>query len=287
VSRAWDGSAPPELPAYGLPGWMRLAVRGPLAVLWTLTMFGLFLLLRAVDRLLPGAGLAPWIVLAWARVALRLVGLRVRREGRAMHLPGAVVANHSSWLDIVTLQSCLRLFFVSKAEVRDWPGIGLVGRAIGTMFVERRPAEAQRQHAELHARLSRGDRMCIFAEGTSTDGRRVLPFKTSLFAVFVSPDLREKLWVQPVSLAYRAPAGLPSELYAWWGDMDFAAHLKDLLALSAGGEVVARFHAPLRVAEFPHRKALAEAAERAVRAGFEEARAAVPGAAALDVRGSH
>jgi lyso-ornithine lipid O-acyltransferase len=278
VSRAWDGSAPPALPAYGPAGRMRLAVRGTLALLWTLMMFGLFLLLRGVDRLL-GTGLAPWIVLAWARLALRLVGLSVRREGRAMHLPGAVVANHSSWLDIVVLQSCLRLFFVSKAEVRDWPGVGLVGRAIGTMFIERRPAAAQRQQAELHARLTRGDRMCIFAEGTSTDGRRVLPFKTSLFGVFVAPDLRDTLWVQPVSLSYRAPAGLPAELYAWWGDMDFANHLKNMLALSVGGEVVVRFQEPLRVADFPHRKALAETAERAVRAGFEAARETPPAVA--------
>lgn len=275
MTRPWDGAEPPALPAPGGLARLRLAVRGGLAVTWTAVMFALFLLLRGVDRLVqavlrrPAAALAPWIILAWARVALRLVGLTVRREGRAMHLPGAVVANHSSWLDIVVLQSCLRLFFVSKAEVRDWPGVGLVGRAIGTMFVERRPAEAQRQQAELHARLARGNRMCIFAEGTSTDGRRVLPFKTSLFAVFVAPDLRERLWVQPVSLVYRAPPGLPAEFYAWWGDMDFAAHLRDMLALSVGGDVLVRFHAPLKVADFPNRKALAEAAERAVRAGFE------------------
>jgi 1-acyl-sn-glycerol-3-phosphate acyltransferase len=178
------------------------------------------------------------------------------------------VANHSSWLDIVVLQRAVRVFFVSKSEVAGWPVIGLIGRAIGTMFIERRPVEAKRQQAVLYRRLKRGDLMCIFPEGTSTDGQRVLPFKSALFGVFFDPELHGRLWVQPVAIRYRAPEGQPATFYGWWGEMDFGAHLARVLALSRGGVVEVAFLEPLRAADFTGRKALAEAAQGAVEVAF-------------------
>lgn len=273
----WRETEPPGLPPRGPGGLLRLAVRAPAAALWLALMFALFLLLRCVDRaaqaiaLRPLPALAPWVVQVWAAGALVVLGVRLRRTGAPMAHPGAILANHSSWLDIVVLMRAARVFFVSKAEVEGWPAIGFIGRAIGTMFIERRPVEARRQTAALHARLKRGDRLCIFPEGTSTDGLRVLPFKSALFGVFFAPDLRPALWVQPVSLVYRAPPGLPASFYGWWGDMDFGAHLASVLALSRGGEVEVRFHPPLRAADFADRKALADAAGAAVRAGHRPA----------------
>jgi 1-acyl-sn-glycerol-3-phosphate acyltransferase len=207
------------------------------------------------------------VVQLWARGALVIHGLRVRIAGAAMAHPGALVANHASWLDIVVLMRATRVFFVSKSEVSGWPVIGFIGRAIGTMFIERRPVEARRQTEALHARLRRGDRLCIFPEGTSTDGAEVLPFKSALFGVFLAPDLHGALWVQPVSVRYRPRPGLPEAFYGWWGDMDFGSHLKAVLASSSGGVVDVAFHAPLRAADFANRKALADAACAAVRAG--------------------
>lgn len=269
----WREVEPPAPLAPGLAGWLRLGVRAPLAGLWLAGMFAVFLGARGIDvavraitlRSLPA--LAPWVVHAWAFGTLALLGLRFRRVGTPMAHPGAVVANHSSWLDIVVLMRAMRVFFVSKAEVSGWPGIGFIGRSIGTMFIERRPVEARRQTEALHARLKRGDRLCLFPEGTSTDGARVLPFKSALFGVFLAPDLQPTVWVQPVTLVYTAPEGLPARFYGWWGDMNFGAHLRDVLALSRGGTVEVRFHPALRAADFEGRKALADAACLAVRSG--------------------
>lgn len=274
MSAAWNDADAPVLPAPGLAGRLRLAVRAPLALLLTAAALGLFLLLRGFDRgarriarrRLPA--LAPFVVQGWGVLVLPLVGLRFRRIGVPMTHPGAMVANHASWLDILTLTRASRIFFVSKAEVADWPVIGRIARAVGSEFINRRPTEAKRQTEILHARLRRGDRLCLFPEGTSSDGQRVLPFKSSLFAVFLAPDLQPLLWVQPVSILYRPCPGLPADFYGWWGAMDFGAHLKAVLALSRRGEVLVCFHAPLRAADFPTRKALAARAESAVAADF-------------------
>ncbi|HET9069363.1 MAG TPA: lysophospholipid acyltransferase family protein, partial [Amaricoccus sp.] len=224
----------------------------------------------------PVSALGPAVVRLWAAQALPALGLGYRQRGEPMVGGGAFVANHSTWIDIVALQRAAAPFLVSKAEVRQWPVIGHIGRAIGTMFIDRRPAEAKRQEAELLARLARGDRMAIFPEGTSTDGLRVLPFKSALFGVFFAPELRDRIAVQPVSIAYRPRPDLPASFYGWWGEMDFANHLRDVMARSTGGVVELVFHPPLALADFPDRKALARAAEKAVRDGLEQAHSGAP-----------
>jgi 1-acyl-sn-glycerol-3-phosphate acyltransferase len=273
---SWNGAVPPELPAPGPLARLRQALRGGAAVVWLAGMFAVFLAARGIDLAARGImgrplpALAPFVLQAWAFGMVGLLGLRFRRVGAPMAHPGAVVANHAGWLDIVVMMRVMRIFFVSKSEVAGWPGIGTIGRAIGTMFIDRRPVEARRQTEALHARLKRGDRLCIFPEGTSTDGRRVLPFKSTLFAVLVAPDLKDRLWVQPVTIRYAPGRGLPPATHAWWGEMDFASHAARLLALPRGAEVSVTFHPALRAADFEDRKELAAAAEAAVRRGWAE-----------------
>lgn len=275
----WREAPPPPPQRPGPVGWLRLGLRAPAAALWLGLMFAVFLAARGLDlaaeaiarRPLPA--LAPWALRAWAFGALKLLGLRVHSTGTPMREPGAVVANHSSWLDIVVLMRAAPVSFVSKAEVEGWPLIGLIGRAIGTTFIERRAAEAGRQAAALAARLRQGDRLALFPEGTSTDGRQVLGFKSALFGVFFAPGPAGRLRVQPVSIRYRPAGDLPAEFYSWWSDMDFGAHLASVLALSRGGEVEVRFHPALRAADFADRKTLADAACAAVRAGHNGAAA--------------
>ncbi|HRO10420.1 1-acyl-sn-glycerol-3-phosphate acyltransferase [Amaricoccus sp.] len=271
----WNGAEPPELPPLTPGERVRLVVRGVWSAVALVVLFAVFLLLREVDLVAeriagrPVSAMGPAVVRIWAAQALPALGLAYVERGEPMRRGGAFVANHSSWIDIVALQRAAAPFLVSKAEVRSWPGVGQIGRAIGTMFIDRRPAEAKRQEAELLVRLARGDRMAIFPEGTSSDGQRVLPFKSALFGVFLAPGLHERVALQPVTIAYRPRPGLPAAFYGWWGEMDFASHLRDVMARSTRGTVELTFHPPLEVAGFAGRKALAQAAEAAVRAGFE------------------
>jgi 1-acyl-sn-glycerol-3-phosphate acyltransferase len=204
------------------------------------------------------------------RVVCRILGVRVAVTGEiAQQGPLLLAINHVSWIDIVVLSSVAPVSFVAKREVASWPFFGSLARLQRTVFVDR-----GRRHAtagsrdDMRERLMTGDIMVLFAEGTSGDGRSVLPFKSSLFAAAEIPGVL----VQPVSRAYRGHRNLPMTrrllpAYAWYGDMDLIPHL--LGALRNGPiEVTIVCHPPLSLNGELNRKALARHAEEQVRQGL-------------------
>ena len=269
MSMTWAGDAPPPHAPPGLRGWLRVARRATAMVVTILLGLTLLLPLRLIEG--PVFGLhrpwTPWITQAVCRLCLVWMGFGFHRSGRPMKQRGAIVANHSSWLDIFVLNASDRVHFVSKSEVAGWPGIGPLARATGTLFIARDPRQARHQAQLFEERLMAGQRLLFFPEGTSTDGLRVLPFKTTLFAPFFAETLHDVLHLQPVTVIYHAPAGTPDpRTYGWWGDMSFGAHLLSTLALPRQGRVEVVYHTPLRAADYDHRKKLAAAAETRVRA---------------------
>lgn len=270
MSVTWKSDAPPPVtPPISLTGWGLVVARGiPLA---TLVFGGLLILLvlRLFER--PVFGMArpvtPYVTVFVCRNALRIMGIGLKSSGRPMRGQGGVVANHSSWLDIFVLNAHGRVYFVSKSEVAAWPGIGWLARATGTVFIERNRAKAAEQSATFETRLNAGHQLLFFPEGTSSDGQRVLPFKSSLFAAFFAPQLRDVLMLQPVSLTYQAPEGADPRFYAWWGDMAFGPHLVRLLARGKQGGVTVAYATPIKVRDHANRKTLAQACEAEVRAG--------------------
>jgi len=264
---------PDDMPAetcITFAGWLRVAVRGLFLVLVLITGVLATVLLRAPERILFGLG-RPWtpFVTQWVcRLGLGILGIGLKTQGRPMKEPGAVVCNHLSWLDIFALNVRKRIYFVSKSEVAGWPGIGTLAKITGTVFIARDPRQAQQQKQVFEARLLAGHKLLFFPEGTSTDGMRVLPFKSTLFEAFFSPELRHKMHIQPVSLVYTAPQGQDARFYGWWGDMEFGPHLLKVLAQAPQGQVKIIYHPPVKVDDFPNRKALAAHVERVVRAGM-------------------
>jgi 1-acyl-sn-glycerol-3-phosphate acyltransferase len=228
-------------------------------VLWTLLAMGPYLILLACGW----RGCARY-ARAYFRVCTRLLGFRVVSRGAppCAARPALFIANHASYLDILILGSLLDACFVAKAEVAGWPGFGFLARIARTVFVERKRGGSARERDQLTRRLQAGDALILFPEGTSNDGNRVLPFKSSLFAVaqMRGPD-GDPLPVQPVSVAYTRLDGLPMgrafrPFYAWYGDMSLAGHLFAALGLGRlTVEVV--FHATVSIADFADRKALA------------------------------
>ncbi|MDH3263532.1 MAG: 1-acyl-sn-glycerol-3-phosphate acyltransferase [Paracoccaceae bacterium] len=264
--------APPPPPAAPIPpaGWLRVVLRGAALGGVTFGCLGLLVLVRLVERPLFGLRrpVTPHITRFVCRAAFAILGIRHSVRGRPMRQHGAIVANHASWLDIFTLNACDLVYFVAKSEVRGWAGIGWLARATGTVFINRDGREAAAQKALFEARLDAGHRLLFFPEGTSTDGLRVLPFKTTLFAAFFTPHLSETCAIQPVTVIYTAPEGEDRAFYGWWGEMSFAGHFLKLLATRRHGSAEVVFHEPLPVADFADRKALARAAEAAVRSAL-------------------
>lgn len=264
----WYGDPPPEARAPGLR-WLRVGLRGGAAV----GLIGLGLAAISLLRLVERGESRRWsgrVAQGASRLVLPLLGLRLRLRGAAMAHRGAVVANHASWLDIFALGASQPVVFVSKAEVASWPGIGFLARAAGTLFIRRDAREAKAQQAAMEARIRAGQRLVFFPEGTSSDGRRVLPFKSTLFQAFFAEGLAEEMWLQPVTVIYCAPKDRDARFYGWWGDMGFGAHLVQVLAAPGGVVEVVR-HPPFRVQAFADRKALAAACEAAVRAPMDQA----------------
>ncbi|WP_347918975.1 lysophospholipid acyltransferase family protein [Paracoccus marcusii] len=270
MSPTWRGAEPPvPAPPRGLRDWLRVIRRGVPAVLVLMLGVLLILPLRGIERLVHGRR-RPWTgphVQIVCRLVLACIGLRWRREGTPLRGPGAVVSNHSSWLDILTLNAALPVFFVSKAEVARWPGINILTRVTDTHFVTRDPKLARAQALEFAERIRAGHRLLFFPEGTSSDGRRVLPFKPTLFQGFLADDLPAGLAIQPVSAVYQAPPGQDPRFYGWWADMDLGPHLLSILAARRHGHVTVRLHPPIPVAG-NDRKTLSATCYSAIEADF-------------------
>lgn len=263
-------TAPSPKPPLDLGTKLRFWLRAiPFALLIAVCLLCL-LILRQPERWICGMKrpVTPYIPQFVCRMFFVISGMRFSSHGKPMPEHGAIVANHASWVDIFALHAAKRIYFVSKAEVRGWPGIGVLARATGTVFINRVRGEAKAQEQLLRDRLSLGHKLLFFPEGTSTDSLRVLPFKTTLFAAFMHPDLRDKLSVQPVTVIYRAPGDKEPTFYGWWGDMGFGWSLVRVLGAGRQGSVEVIYHTPLKVTDYPDRKALARACEEVVRSGM-------------------
>lgn len=263
-----DWSDAPVLPWRITPlGWLRVAWRGTAMALVTFGCLALLLLLRLAERPLFGRDRpwTPWITRFVCRTNLRIFGLGWKMTGWPMAGLGAVVANHSSWIDIFTLNAGQAIYFVAKDDVARWPAIGWLARATGTVFIARKGTEARRQQQLFEDRLRAGHRLLFFPEGTSTDAIRVLPFKSTLFEAFFTHGLDRVLHIQPVTVVYRPPEGEDARFYGWWGQMDFAPHLLKMLAAPRHGSVEVICHPPVPVDAFPGRKELAAYCEQVIR----------------------
>lgn len=244
----------------------------------TLTAFlGLTVPLMPVQALLkrvwmPGARALPhW----FHKRVCGVLGVRLWIDGElAKNRPLLVVANHTSWLDIPVLSAIGPVSFIAKREVGRWPFVSSLAKLQRTIFVDRdRRAAVSETTAEIMARFEEGDAVVLFAEGTSSDGNRVLPFMTSLFAA-VKPagkqgTVPDDVVVQTVSIVYTHLHGVPfgradRHLVGWYGDMEMQGHAWELL--KAGPlDVRIKIGAPIPLEEFSDRKDLARRSEHEIR----------------------
>jgi 1-acyl-sn-glycerol-3-phosphate acyltransferase len=212
----------------------------------------------------------------------RLFGLRIRVIGTPIQDRGVLmVANHTSYFDILAIGGSANLSFVAKAEVANWPLFGRFAKLQRAVFVNRERKSATGDVRDvIRDRLLEGDALVLFPEGTSNDGNYVLPFKSALLGaaeVVVGHDPTGKPTyppVQPVSVAYVSLHGIPMgrenrPFYAWYGDMELVPHLWEAL-VTGPIDVIIQFHPPLYVDQAGGRKALSQKVEHIIRHGQAE-----------------
>jgi 1-acyl-sn-glycerol-3-phosphate acyltransferase len=219
------------------------------------------------------------IPVAYHRAMCALLGVRVRVAGeRLRRHPLLIVANHASWLDICVLTALAPVVFVAKREVASMPLFGLLARLQRSVFVDReRRLLTAAANAEIAARLTEGDPVVLFAEGTSSDGSRVLPFRSSLIGaahavlanVTGAGEKDAVVWIQPLSIAYVGLDGLPlgrphRPCVAWYGDLDLLPHLTEVMRRGAV-DVAVSWGEPVACGAATDRKALARSLEATVR----------------------
>lgn len=226
--------------------------------------------------LLFGARTAEIVPMLYHRGIARIIGLRIDVRGEiSRNRPTLFVANHSSWLDITVIDTILPACFIAKREVAGWPLFGLLAKLQRTVFVDRAVSRTASQRDEMADRLAAADNLVLFAEGTSSDGRGVLPFKSSFFALAEQPVNQQPLAVQPFSITYVAINGLPlgrhlRPVLTWFSDMDMGAHAWRVLGIGPVS-VAVQFHEPTTIEAFGSRKSLAAHCQARIAESVSEA----------------
>ncbi|HEY4547017.1 MAG TPA: lysophospholipid acyltransferase family protein [Pedomonas sp.] len=221
-------------------------------------------------RLFPDA--PPRIPRSFHRLLCRAMGMKVDVIGAPVEgQPTLFAANHISWVDIPVLGTQILGSFVAKAEVGQWGMVGRLSDLQRTIYVEReRRTRSREQSNEIAERMAAGHSIILFPEGTSTSGRTVKPFKSSLFAIAENDAV--DVTVQPVTVAYTHINGLPvlrssRHKIAWVGDMDLAPHAWELLGLGKIRALI-QFHEPVQRSDFANRKELARYCEQVIAEGL-------------------
>lgn len=225
-----------------------------------------------------GSRWSEWVPCYYHRFVSWLLDVRVHVTGEISHdRPVLLIANHISWLDIIVISALAPVHFIAKREVADWPFFGLMAKLQRSVFVDRERRTAVKETAhEIAQRLKMGERIVLFAEGTSSDGNQILPFKSALIgaAALAAEEEGDGADVQTLALAYTRMYGLPMGRVArthvaWYGDMDMIPHVWGLLR-QGPLDVQVRIGAPLRLENVRDRKKLAAISEAQVRRNFAE-----------------
>ena len=208
-------------------------------------------------------------------IMCRLIDIQITTVGaQVKERPLLIVANHVSLFDIPVIGSVAPVVFVAKREIADWFFFGWLTKLGRSVFVDRvRRQKTQHVNAEIGQMLADGDPVVLFGEGTSSDGNRVLPFRTALIgaardALARSSDIR-RVWIQPLSIAYTRLHGFPlgrqhRPIIAWYGDSGLWPHFIGVISRGAI-DVVLTWGEPIAFDETSDRKAVAKALETSVR----------------------
>jgi 1-acyl-sn-glycerol-3-phosphate acyltransferase len=256
--------------------WIGSPLRGAFRLLSYLLLTLLLMPFHLLALALGLRSVVNGLPLVYHRLVCTILGIRVRVHGRRSDVtPTLFVCNHVSYLDIEVLGGLVPGSFVAKAEVATWPFFKTLAKAQRTIFVERRTGKTSASRDAMMKRLDTGDNLMLFPEGTSSDGTRVLPFRSALFGVAQLRHGDKPIRVQPVAISYTRLDGIPlgrywRPLFAWFGDLELVPHLWQMVCLGET-EAMVTFFPTVDIDTLGDRKKLAEYCYRQVSLGVQAA----------------
>lgn len=168
------------------------------------------------------------------KICLRIFGIKIKTFGKvSINFPILIISNHASYLDIIILGSLFKTSFIAKKEISKWPLLGILAKLQNTIFIDRRVSSLKNQENQIIKHLNEKKNLVIFPEGTSSDGNRVLPFKSSLFNIF-EKNLNSKILVQTITIVYKKINGIPMNRIerkniTWHSNMDLIPNIFNVL----------------------------------------------------------
>ena len=206
------------------------------------------------------------------RGVCRIIGVRFTLSGEQSEQKSVLyVSNHVSYLDIFVL-GFIRAYFIAKSEVASWPIFGPLARFQNTLFFERKAGKSRSQLDVMKEHLQSGKSLTLFAEGTSTNGTEVKPFKSSLFEAANTKDAQNRVAIQPITIVYTHYDGHliddqeTRDNYAWYATMPFTAHFMNILSITKKVDAKVHFHTVCYLDEFASRKECADYCQSVVAA---------------------
>ncbi len=207
-----------------------------------------------------------WFPVIFHRLLIWLLSIKIKHEGsqKKSKETNLFVCNHISYLDIPILGSTTPLRFVAKSEVKSWPIFGFLSKIAGTIFIKRLKSESVLQKNKILNLLSAGEKILIFPEATTSDGNRVLPFKSSAFSALEN----QSFIIQPLVIIYSDLNGIPINRWlrpviAWYGDMELNPHLTILKHLQSITAKIIYLDC-LNTSDFDNRKDLSRYLEKKI-----------------------
>ncbi|MCK0098109.1 1-acyl-sn-glycerol-3-phosphate acyltransferase [Qipengyuania sp. S6317L1] len=245
--KAWQlrvAAARGEKTPISLLGWLRIITRASLLAVLITVMVPMHYLFRIFAY---GSPFPMWFL----RFAARISGARVKVHGTHLKRDVFYIANHVSWLDILSLAGACGTAFVAKAELARAPLVGWLAKMNRTVFVKREERmSVANQINSLKEALADNWSVTVFPEGTTTDGQSLLPFKTSMLSVLEPPP--PGVMVQPVLIDY----GPMAEWIGWIGEEGGLNNAKRVLARKGTFPLHIHFLEPFSPVDFRGRKAI-------------------------------
>ena len=204
------------------------------------------------------------------RMILWLLSIKVTYEGDFIKANKCnfFVSNHVSYLDIPILGSNIPLRFIAKSEVETWALFGFLAKLAQTIFIKRLRTESKKQKNRLYEALLKGDKIIGFPEGTTSDGNRVLTFKSSFFSALENKNFL----IQPIVVVYSHVNNIPINRWlrpviAWYGDMELIPHLMVCASFSSI-KVSVIYLNPINTNSFENRKEISDYLEKKIQESY-------------------